>query len=281
MKRILVPCDFSAAARQAYKFAVELATAAEGEIYVLHAITFPIVYETTFGVQPYQLNEEEVKKMTDNARDTFERMRQAHPSPSAVPVSFHTLHDYLLPSIRTFAEAKRIDLIVMGTSGSSGFEEVFVGSNTEKVVRFSAVPVIALRKSPFFSSIRNIVLPNTMELHQTELMTRIKKLQHFFNAKLHLLMVNTPTNFLRDQEAKEAMDEFVKHYQLENVTTNFRSNPHARDGILDFVTEINADMLAMGTHGRKGIAHLFFDSLTEAIVNRVECPIWTYSSRGA
>jgi nucleotide-binding universal stress UspA family protein len=279
MKKILVPCDFSAAARQAYKFAVELAAASEGEIFVMHAITFPIIYETTFGVQPYQLNEEEVKKMADNAKDTFERMKQAHPAPSNVPVSFYTLHDYLLPSIRSFAEQKKIDLIVMGTSGSSGLEEVFIGSNTEKVVRFATIPVIAIRKAPFFSSVRNIVFPNTMELNQTELMLRIKKLQKFFNATLHLLVINTPTHFLQDQEAKKAMDEFAKHYQLDNYTTNFRSNTHARDGILDFVSEIKADMLAMGTHGRRGIAHMFFDSLTEAVVNRVDCPIWTYSWR--
>lgn len=279
MKKILVPCDFSAAARQAYKFAVELATVSEGEIFVMHAITFPIIYETTFGVQPYQLNEEEVRKMSDNAKDTFERMKQAHPSPSSVTVSFHTLHDYLQPAIRAFAEQKKIDLIVMGTSGSSGLEEVFIGSNTEKVVRFAKIPVIAIRKAPFFSSIRNIVFPNTMELDQTELILRIKKLQKLFDATLHLLMINTPTQFLRDQEAKRAMEEFAKHYQLQNYTINFRNNTHVREGVLDFVNEIKADMLAMGTHGRRGIAHMFFDSVTESVVNRVQCPIWTYSSR--
>lgn len=279
MKKILVPCDFSTAARQAYKFAVELANAEEGEVFVLHAITFPIVYETTFGVQPYQLNTEEVRKMTENAKDTFERMQQAHPAPSSVPVTFYTIHDYLLPSIRSFAEQKRIDLIVMGTSGSSGLEEAFIGSNTEKVVRFATIPVIAIRNAPFFSSIRNIVFANTMELNQTELMLRIKKLQKFFNSRLHLLMINTPTQFLRDLDAKRIMETFVNHYQLENYTINFRNNTHVREGILDFVSEIKADMLAMGTHGRRGIAHLFFDSVTESVVNRVECPIWTYRSR--
>jgi len=278
MKRILVPCDFSASARQAYKFAVELATAAEGEIFVMHAITFPVIYETTFGVQPYQLNEEEVRKMVDNAKETFERMKLAHPAPSSVPISFYTVHDYLLPAIRSVASQKNVDLIVMGTSGSSGLEEVFVGSNTEKVVRFATIPVIAIRTAPFFSSLRNIVFPNTMELNQTELMLRVKGLQKFFNATLHLLMINTPTRFLRDHEANEAMEAFASHYQLENYTINFRNNPHEREGILDFVTETKADMLAMGTHGRRGIAHLFFDSITEAVVNRVACPIWTYSS---
>ncbi len=278
MKRILVPCDFSSASRQAYTFAIELAIATEGEIFVMHAITFPIIYETTFGVQPYQLNEDEIRKMVDNAKDTFEKMKLAHPSPASVPVSFYTLHDYLLPAIRSITLQKEIDLIVMGTSGSSGLEEVLVGSNTEKVVRVASVPVIAIRQAPIFSSIRNIVFPNTMELNQTELIQRVKSLQKFFSAKLHLLMINTPTRFLRDNEADKAMNDFAKHYQLENFTINFRNNPHERDGILDFVSEARADMLAMGTHGRRGIAHLFFDSLTEAVVNRVECPIWTYSS---
>jgi len=278
MKKILVPCDFSVAARQAYKFAIELASTSKGEIFVVHAMAFPVVYESTFGIQPYTLDVFEMKKLEDNAKETFERMKKAHPAPSNVPVTFFPVQDYLLHSIRAFTEEKKIDLIVMGTHGSSGLEEFFIGSNTEKVVRFSAVPVIALRKAPFFSSIKNIVLPNTLELNQTDLIAHVQSLQKFFDATLHILLVNTPIRFKTDQEAKEAIHEFAKHYKLKNYTANFRNDAHEQNGIINFVHEIKADMLAMATHGRKGLAHLFVGSLTEAVVNHVDCPIWTYST---
>ena len=134
MKRILVPCDFSAPARQAYKFAIELATASKGEVFVINTIAIPILYETTFGVQPYPLGALEMQKLEDNAKQAFEKMKKAHPAPSDITVRFFPLDDYLLPGIKVFTEEKKIDLIVMGTNGSSGMEEFFIGSNTETIL---------------------------------------------------------------------------------------------------------------------------------------------------
>jgi nucleotide-binding universal stress UspA family protein len=215
--------------------------------------------------------------MEDHSKEAFERLKKAHPAPKDITVKFVPVHDYLLPGIQAFTEEKKIDLIVMGTNGSSGLEEFFIGSNTEKVVRFSTIPVIALRKAPFFSAIKNIVLPSTLDLNQTEFMSRVKNLQKFFNATLHILWVNAPAHFKRDKDAKAEMHEFAKHYKLDNYTVNFRNNFYERDGIIDFTHEIKADMLAMVTHGRRGLAYLFVGSLTETVVNHADCPIWTYS----
>ena len=277
MKRILIPCDFSAPARQAYRFAIELAQASKGEIYVITTIAVPILFETAFGIQPYPLDAEELRKMDDYTKESFEKLEKAHPAPKDITVRFVPVRDYLLSGIQAFTEEKKIDLIVMGTNGSSGMEEFFIGSNTEKVVRFSTVPVIALRKAPFFSAIKNIVLPSTLDLNQTEFMSRVKNLQKFFNATLHILWINSPTHFKQDNDVRAEMLEFAKHYKLDNYTVNFRNNTDERNGIIDFTHEINADMLAMVTHGRRGLAHLFAGSLTEAVVNHVDCPIWTYS----
>ena len=279
MKRILVPCDFSKPARQAYKFAINLATASKGEVIVLYNIPTPVIYETTFGIQPFPLNPNDIKELEDNARKAFERMKKAHPAPSNMPISFFALNSEAVDGILKFSKKRKIDLIVMGTHGSSGFEEFMVGSTTEKIVRLSTVPVIALRTAPFFSSIKNIVFPTTLALNQRELIKRIKSLQKFFDAKLHILLVNTPSHFQKDQDAKEALQEFIKFYSLNNYTINFRSNSTEREGILEFVHEINADMLAMGTHGRQGLAHLFTGSITGSVVNHTDCPIWTYRLR--
>ena len=277
MKRILVPCDFSAPARQAYKFAINLATASGGEVIVLYNIPTPIIYETTFGIQPYPLNPLEIQELEDNARKAFDRMKKVHPAPSNMRVSFFALYSETVTGILKFSKKRKIDLIVMGTHGSSGFEEFMIGSITEKIVRLSTVPVIALRKASFFSSIKNIVFPTTLELNQNELIKRVKNLQKFFDAKLHILLINTPYSFRRDQDAKEALQDFIKYYKLENYTVNFRSSPTERDGILDFVHETKADMLAMATHGRQGLAHLFGGSIAESVVNHITCPIWTFS----
>jgi nucleotide-binding universal stress UspA family protein len=58
-----------------------------------------------------------------------------------------------------------------------------------------------------------------------------------------------------------------------------RSEFSEEAGIIDFTEEIKADMVAMATHGRRGLAHLFAGSIAENTVNHITCPIWTLSLR--
>jgi nucleotide-binding universal stress UspA family protein len=277
MKKILVPCDFSKASKEAYKFALELSLVSQGEIFVIHAIELPMMYETTFGIQPYPIDPELTKKMESQATEAFQKMRQTYHSPIPIPVHFTLTYDFVLPSVRNFIQEKGIDLVVMGTHGASGLEEFLIGSNTEKVVRFSPVPVMAIRNSKTYGEIRNIVFPSTLGLNQTDLINHVVKLQEFFQAKLHIVYINTPEHFRTDDEGHEALEEFAKHYKLKNYTLNFRSNFSERDGILNFTEEVKGDLIAMATHSHKGLKHFFLGSIAESVVNHLDCPVWTYS----
>ncbi len=277
MKRILVPCDFSKPSKEAYKFALELALVSKGEIFVVHAVELPLMYETAFGIQPYPVDPELVKKMEAQANDAFQKMKQMYHAPVPITIHFKLFYDFVLPSVRAFIQENEIDLVVMGTHGASGLEEFFIGSNTEKVVRFSTVPVLAVRNAKTYGAIRNIVFPSTLALNQTDLVQHVVNLQEFFQAKLHVVFVNTPENFKTDEEGHGMLDEYAKHYKLRNYTLNFKNNFSERDGILDFAEEIKADMIAMATHSRKGLKHFFLGSVAESVVNHLDCPVWTYS----
>jgi nucleotide-binding universal stress UspA family protein len=170
-------------------------------------------------------------------------------------------------------------LVVMGTHGASGWKEFVVGSNTEKIVRSSPVPVIALRKAMTKRSIRHIVLPTTLELDQTAFMNQVKDLQEFFRAKIHVLFLNTPANFVRDADSIASLKDFARYYKLRNFTLNVRSEHQESDGIIHFAKEIKANMIAMGTHGRKGLSHLMTGSIAEDVVNHLQLPIWTSQLR--
>jgi len=274
MKKILVPCDFSETAIQAYVFALNIATKAKAEVFVLKVIDLPFFYETTFGPTPQYFDTGILQDIEADAKNNFEKMKATHPWKGTV--SFATLHGSVNFSIHQFAEENNIDLIVMGTKGASGLKEYWIGSNTEKVVRYATVPVLAIRKSFKLEEIKNIVFPTTMQHNQDDLIKHVKELQSFFSAKIHLLLVNTPGNMLRSADEMDIMEEFVRHYSISNYTLNTRNDFSEQDGIINFAHEIKADLIAMGTHGRKGLAHLFMGSVTEDVVNHVDGPIWTY-----
>ena len=274
MKKILVPCDFSEPSHEAFKFALEIAAKNNSEVFVLHVIDFPAYYETTFGFQPIPFDASTLKEIDEDAQRKFEKMKKTYAKKDA-NVMFAYVHGHVTVMISDFINRKKIDLVVMGTHGATGMREFFVGSNTEKIVRFSPVPVLAVRKAVSISSIRDIVFPTMPDLKQPELIKQVKLIQEFFKAKLHILYVNTLNNFKRDIEIKSEMEKFVKHYKLSDYTLNMRSDTYEQDGIISFAHEIGADMIAMATHGRKGLAHFLIGSVAEDVVNHITCPIWT------
>ena len=274
MKRILVPCDFSEPSVQGIKFAVEIAAKSSGLVMLLHILEVPVMHDTmmmpVLNFETSFFNELKMKaeKHLTKLKTKFEK--------ESVKIQSFIEIGPVQKTIERIAEEKRADLIIMGTHGTAGLMESFIGSNTEKVVRFSTVPVIAIHQSAKLSKIKNIIFPTTMEKNQTPLVSQIKKLQAFFSATLHLLMVNTPANLKRTADEKQLIEAFAKQHHLADYTVNTRNDFTVEAGIVNFAHEVKADMIAMGTHGRKGLSHLFLGSIAENVVNRITCPTWTY-----
>lgn len=272
MKKILVPCDFSEPSQEAFKFAVDLAKLNDGSVTVLKVIDVPILaYGASIDMPIYTFSPTLIKELEEDAKSTFEKMNKKWGNPSN-NIKFSAISGPTFSMIQDFLTEGKFDLVVMGTHGATGLAEFFVGSNTEKVVRFSKVPVIAIRKAIPISSIKNIVFPTYLQYDQDDFISRLKALQKFFGAKVHVLYVNTPSSFISDQELKKYAD----HYRFENCTLSIRHNHNEPDGIISFADEIKADLLAMPTHGRKGLSHFIRGSITEDVVNHVQLPIWTY-----
>jgi nucleotide-binding universal stress UspA family protein len=275
MKKILVPCDFSKTAQQAYTFALDIAKKNDAEVYVLKVIDIPFMYESYSVEVPASLNPELWKQIENDARASFNKMKGEHSSRSEI--TFRTVKGPVTPGILDFIDKEKIDLVVMGTSGSSGLDEFLVGSNTEKIVRFSKVPVFAIRKAINLSSIKNIVYPTNLSQDQERIADRLKAVQTFFDATLHILVVDTPFNMKRKHYETADVEKFVSLHGFQKCTVNVRRNYSEEGGILDFVAEIGADMIAMSTHGRRGLSRLFGGSITENVVNHIDLPVWTFS----
>lgn len=274
MRKILVPSDFSQQAQEAYKFATDIACRSGGEVFVLHVIELPFFTEMPhYSEGAYQFDRKQfLHDLKREAEDKYQTMKQDCPETTA-SVSFFAEQGPLIPTVRQFIAEKDIDLVVMGTQGATGWKEYFIGSNTEKIVRTSPVPVFSVREAPVLSFIRHIVLPTDLDLGQEEWMNKVKVLQRFFHATLHVLLVNTRGNMPAGTE--ERLEEYARYYRLSNYTLNIRNNFLEQDGILSFAYETNAGMIAMATHGRRGLSYLVSGSIAEKVVNRVTCPIWT------
>lgn len=273
MKKILVPCDFSAQARNAFNTALSIAPAVSGEVHLLHVIEIPVLQDPL--LMPIPAFEEGLfGELNTKAKEQYEKMTADVPAEQVVitKVSFGATSSMILDYVRE----NHIDLVVMGTRGSSGIREMFLGSNTEKIVRQSPVPVLALRKGFKKDQIKDIVFPNTLDTeNQESLILKVKELQNFFDAKIHIVWINTPSNFVPDHKTQDRLKSFVSRFMFTNYTINIYNDLYEESGIVNFAHEVKADLLAMGTHGRKGLSHVFAGSVTEDVVNHIDIPIWT------
>ena len=270
MKRILVPCDFSAPSVEAIRFANQIALKNYGHITLFHAFELP-----TIGGAASNFRKNFMQDLKKESHAQLEKLAAKHIG-EGVKTELRIEFGKFISSITDATRELKADVIVMGTNGASGLKELTVGSNAEKVVRASSVPVIVLRKQP--KAIKSIVFPTMPGQNDDKVISEVKQLQNFFGATLHVLYINTPTNFRKDIETKAALEKLAKRFMLKDYTLNVFNDTNEGDGIVNFASSTGADMVAMRTHGRRGFAHFASPSIAQEVVNQIECPIWTFKS---
>jgi nucleotide-binding universal stress UspA family protein len=100
-----------------------------------------------------------------------------------------------------------------------------------------------------------------------------------YDSTIHLVRINTPGNFQRDAVVKKYMEDFAKKLQLKNYTINVFNDLSEEEGIAYFAESIDADLIAMATHGRTGFAHVLAGSIAEEVVSHSKRPVLTFVTK--
>jgi len=132
MKRILVPTDFSPQAENALKVAVQIAQKNDSEIYLLHSLEMPLHLGTSGGSGSLPESLYFIKLAENNFEELLEKDYL-----EGVKIREAIGHAEIYEDIAEAVSKHNIDLVIMGSHGASGFKEMFIGSNTEKVHTFN------------------------------------------------------------------------------------------------------------------------------------------------
>ena len=278
MQKVLVPCDFSEQSVNAFRLAVDLADETNGEIHVLHVIEVPVMHDSLL-MPTLSFEASLLKELGDNAESQFKKLMADFPTKT--PVITKNVFGNTSMMILDCIKENHIELVMMGTKGASGLRELLIGSNAERIVRRASCPVITVRTYEKLRQLKNIVFPNSLEEEQEDLIDHVKVLQTFLKASLHIVWINTPGNFTSDSITLIKLKDFAKKFGLKDYTLNIFNDKYEESGVINFAHMIKADMIAMGTHGRKGINHIISGSLAEDVVNHIDCPVWTYTIKRA
>ncbi|HCW07278.1 MAG TPA: universal stress protein [Cytophagales bacterium] len=273
MKKILVPCDFTSTSNQAFRFACEIAKKNKAELFLLHVVEMPVLHSSLMA-PVFAYESSYLKGVKAKVNSIFENMKSKWGAKLKIHLAVE--HGPISASIKKFVLKKGINLIVMGTHGSSGIREFTIGSNTEKIVRTSSVPVIAVKKAMNVPSVKNIIFPTDLSIGSKDMINALKVLQNLFKAKLQIITVNTPLNFNSNSVIQKRFQEFIQQTQLKNYQFVVYNDVTEELGITNFTAQQKNKIIAMPTHGRRGLSHLLSGSIAENVVNHIDCPIWTY-----
>jgi len=280
MKKILVPTDFSKPAQIAVEVARDIAKKSGAELTLLH-----VIEEATggsFNVEG-QVNldgDMEEKLFTlaliKKARKQMETLLNST-LVAGVKVKSALRMGTPFHGMRTIITENKVDLVVMGTAGQTKVEEMIIGTNTEKVVRHAKCPVLTVHKKPAKTEFKNIVYATALSKDEESFASVVKQMQGLYeDSVVHLVRINTPGNFQRDVVVRKYMEDFAKKQMLKKFTINIFNDLSEEEGIIYFADSINADLVAMATHGRTGFAHVLAGSIAEDVVSHSKRPVLTY-----
>ena len=275
MKKILVPVDFSEYSEYALEVAAELAKKYNAEIVTIHMM----------GLAQSVLTK-------DDSQEVFEAMY--HMKLAKKQFDEFLDKDYLkgikihsnVQNYKVFDELDRVakefgaDFIVMGSHGSTGMREVFVGSNTEKVVRTSSVPVLVIKHRRINFNVEKMVFASDFSLEFVPAFKQARELAKTLKCQLQLVYVNTPERFKRSGEMETRAFKFLVNAKNDATdmydSIKYYCDTTIEEGIFNFSDNFKADLIAIPTHGRRGLAHFFTGSIGEELVNHSPIPIVTF-----
>lgn len=274
MKKILVPIDFSKQAEYAAQIAAKIAEKTNSELHLLHMLELP-----TDIIDPSNYGSSDSSPSTllymKRAQEKFEKLTKRYFLRNVKIVKsvfFHNTFDGIISE----SKKQQADLIVMGSQGVSGFEDMFVGSNTEKVVRHSDVPVLVVKNEIDDFELNNIVFASNFNENAKATFKKIVAFANIFDAKIHLLKVNTAQNFEPTITSKLKIDSYLEDSGIKEHSVNIHNDVSVEKGILNFASYIKTDLIALNTHGRRGLMNFFNSSISKDISNHAVRPVITF-----
>lgn len=139
--KIVCPVDFSEFTDEIIEYGVSIAKKFDSELHLLHVIpnlNYFTPYESFLTPENLVTMERSIEKEIDkDFQKTIKKIDIPVKQTIKTGVTFVEILDYI--------KAEKIDLVVMGTHGRSGFEHILLGSVAEKIIRRSPCPVLTVR----------------------------------------------------------------------------------------------------------------------------------------
>jgi len=273
MKNILIPTDFSDNALNAIRYGTALFEKVKCTFYIVHVHPTATYSggEATVIAAPKILEDhilEESKKKLNKVLKAIERL------PINANHTFKTklLYGFFTDHIKQVVKDERIDLIIMGTKGASGFKAVSMGSNTGNVITKIPCAVLAVPEDASYIRPKEVGFPTDYQLgYDTKVMETIKELIVAHKSALRFMYLSKKGEILSTLQSKNR--EFLKDY-FSNTEYSFHTLKGKKldEAVQLFVESENIDMIVMVAKNLNFLERILFRPTVEKISYHTTVP---------
>ncbi|MCE2613001.1 universal stress protein [Flavobacteriaceae bacterium D16] len=267
MKKILILTDFSDPAWNALFTALKLHEGRQCQFFLLHT------YEPGFaGVLSSKAKRrvgvlyDSLQAHTHDELDKIEDYLDVHHHEPQHHFRTLSMAEDLLEGIHKTVREEEIDLIVMGTKGATGAREVFMGSNTVKVIRkVRNCPILVVPAEHDFKTLQAVIFPTDFTQHYDPYeLSPLLDLVKAWQAKIIVFQVAQEFKLSPEQiNNKKLLEKRLESTEVEWKRGSLKSTVEA--AIMEYIDTCDADMIALIHY-----QHTFMERLThEPVIKKI------------
>jgi nucleotide-binding universal stress UspA family protein len=263
MKQILVATDFSTCASNAMAYAMELAKILKLDICAVHAIgSTEGINNNTYNalyIEDYYNNKKEALSAWANAFKNKEEFKDISVSANCEVGSVSTV-------ITNYIEKNPVELLVMGTMGSTGISGLF-GSNANVMVEKTKTPTLIIPLETKFSTNPVITLATdySSNLSSTDVNALNELILAFGSDKLNVLNILESPEWKTNEAGENSLKQLIHNTQFE---FKYISEDSPVEGIMNYITSNGTDILCVVKHHHNLIYRIFNRSTINQVMNR-------------
>ncbi len=273
--KILVPVDFSKNSHNTARYALYLGRHLNAEITLFHAVTVPVVVGDYPSAVPVEIDtkpsEEELEKLAAELRDSL-----SHDGDSSVKIDTKVSVGFTVDAIIEASKELDSDLIVMGTTGASGLEKYFIGTNAVSVIDRSEVPVYLIPENSRIEPIKRMVYATNFDPEDDIMMDTLLQFAKLFEAKIHCIHV-TEEFSAEDKANLDELEEASWHKEVGvDVVFGIIEGDDPNEALDGYINKNEIDLLVMLTHEKTLIQKIFGSSVSKEMAYHSQIPLLVF-----
>lgn len=266
--KILVPTDFSECAQNAFDYAVQYAHIMNAEIILLNVYEMKYSNAGVFLDFDTHMKEFSIKELDKEKNRVLAEYDFVNKN------TIETVHaNGSLENVVDHFQEKGIELIVMGTRGRSGFEEVLIGSETARLIGNSEIPVLAIpQKAKFIKSNKTVFALDLKEKLKRDEIDLIKKLSQE-ESSLHVFHNYKDAFEIKVEEEHQLQIDFKNYFPGSLIYLDLNFDKNKLVAIENYINNVKPELIVVRSKHRNLLQSLFHKSISEKLSYHIDKPL--------